>query len=79
MGKVSAIRTSQGLKEHVNGAGLLCLKLHSGDFVAIGASVFVGVGMIHENQVTLAFVSPSDQIIQRYQFTPEPTGKKLEK
>jgi len=69
MGKIKPILTTLNLKEHVNGAGLLCLTLYPGDFISIGASIFVGYSKAHGDQVRIAIISPREQNIQRYAFT----------
>lgn len=75
MGKIHAIQTTENLKEHVNGAGLLCLTLRPGDFISIGASVFIGFSKVSGSQIRLNLVTPKDQAIQRYEFVLE--GPKL--
>lgn len=69
--KAKAIHTTQSLVDLVQGAGLLCITIGRGDYIAIGASTFVGLRKNKGNQAGISIIAPRDIKIQRFVFKDE--------
>lgn len=75
--KVRPIETDQTLKEFLNGGGLLCLTLAAGDFLSVGASIYIGFARMNGNQIVLNLTAPRTEHIQRYKFRDLPRPHRL--